>query len=187
MSRWVSTIESDIIASSERKDVEPIHSEGMLSAGESSGSLFEPTSDIDTELRIGDVTKDVPFDTWSAQTIKRAYAEQVLMDMACEQNDDTLFGKAWTCGVVPCMETVLVREAVNSVAAFTVLWNFQKLLMVWPVKRHKEHIEIPPEGSQELQFRCLTYLDKLYIAPTMGHVYCVHSYDETRTLTCQLA
>jgi hypothetical protein len=141
MSMWFKLLNATMIEDYGRHSVRPPHSESAVPGDIDVKCLFEPVKhemDVNLKLLNGKAT----WQTWTSQTIKRAYHEQELMVKAFDAGDRSMIAKSWRTSFLPSGEVIIVRGKGIVTRAFIVLWNVGGVCGAWPIARHDTHIEI---------------------------------------------
>ena len=110
--RWETAARCGILEQWGRTPIQPEHSESPLALPtEKLDALFKAPGSLDSELDLGHILHEVDWGTsWTAQTQKRAFLEQELMNLAFTKQDKGLISKSWQTGLLPVGQVVGMRE-----------------------------------------------------------------------------
>ena len=170
IARWYEAATCGLIESYGRKNVEVPHSEVSFSRDIPVESLFVPPSTMQTDLPLDKIIEPNQWQTWTAQSIKRAYHEQELMSIAYKMRDEKTVSLSWHTSLLPTCQIILYKPVESNdgvVEAFFVLWNTGGCVSTWPVRGHSEaHMSLDPKGT--VQYKVITDINKAAVLPTRG-------------------
>ena len=135
MTRWYELSRCGLIEQYGRNSVEAPHSEPSIGSDLPMGALFEPPSVIESALPLDAVLEDNQFQTWTPQTLERAFHEAELMTIAYDKKDNALVAQSWQTKLLPCKQVILYRDGHAGVQAFWVMYNDGGSVSTWAVSR----------------------------------------------------
>ena len=135
--------------------------------------LFEPRgTTYDSAMPFDELLKDNKWQTWTSQSIKRSYGEMELMSIAYDRKDKALISKAWKCGLVPCLQVVVIYKTVKGKktieGSFLVLWNTGIALQTLTVGLGRDKGTVHLKVDSGINWRVIDDLSNVYIVPTKG-------------------
>lgn len=130
-------------------------------------SLFQHV-DKNPPLPLADICKKQIWQTWSAQSIRTAFAEQQVMIKAKETGNPSLFNKAWVASIVPEGQLILIRKHGVVSDAFLSLANEKVAVQGWPVEKADLFVVLASARDKvpAVEWKVLDDIDSIFVVPT---------------------